>query len=64
MDVYKKVQFDVILENFILLFVFYDVIKFKAIENNIIFKKFLFWYLEIVSGYNLAKVALWKSSLC
>ena len=28
LDNYKKVQFDLFLENFIILFVFYDVIKF------------------------------------
>ena len=38
----KKVQFDLFLENFILLFVSYDVIKFKTKEDNRIFNKFIF----------------------
>ena len=33
MDNYKKFQFDLFLENFITLFVFYDVIKFWTIET-------------------------------
>ena len=41
-DNYKKFQFELFLENFILLFVSYDVIKFKTIENNGIFNKFIF----------------------
>ena len=41
-DNYKKFQFELFLENFILLFVSYDVIKFKTIENNRIFNKFIF----------------------
>ena len=41
-DNYKKFQFDLSLENFNLLFVLYDVIKVKTIENNSIFNKFIF----------------------
>ena len=41
-DNYKKFQFELFLENLILLFVSYDVIKFKTIENNGIFNKFIF----------------------
>ena len=41
-DDYKKFQFELFLENFILLFVSYDVIKFKTIENNGIINKFIF----------------------
>ena len=41
-DNYKKIQFELFLENFIILFVSYDVIKFKTIENNGIFNKFIF----------------------
>ena len=41
MDNYKKFQFNLFLEIFILLIVFYDVIKFKTIENYRIFKKFI-----------------------
>ena len=33
-DNYRKFQFKLFLENFILLFVSYDVIKFETIENN------------------------------
>ena len=36
-DTYKKFQFGLFLENFILLFISYDVIRFKTIENNGIF---------------------------
>ena len=38
-DNYKKFQFYLFLENCILLFVSYDVIKFETIENNRIFDK-------------------------
>ena len=38
----KKVQFDLFLENFILLFVSDNVIKFKTIEKYRILKKFIF----------------------
>ena len=40
-DNYKKFQFEQFLENFILLFVSYDVSKLKAIENNWILNTFL-----------------------
>ena len=40
-DNYKKFQFELFLEDYILLFVFYEVIKFKTIENIRIFKKFI-----------------------
>ena len=39
-------------------FVSYDVIKLNTIENNRIFNKFIFHYLNIISEHNLAKVAL------
>ena len=64
MDNYKKFQFDLSLEYSILFFVSYDVIKFKTIENNRIFNKFIFWYLKTISEHNLAQVALIQSSLC
>ena len=41
-DNYKKFQFELFSENFVLLFVSYDVIKFKTIENNRIFDKLKF----------------------
>ena len=34
MDNYKKFQFDLFSENFIILFISHDVIKFRTIENN------------------------------
>ena len=39
---YKMFQFELFLENFLLMFVSYDVIKLKTIENNGIFNKFIF----------------------
>ena len=57
-DNYKKFQFELILENFFLLFVSYDVIKFKTIESNGTFNKFIFQYLQIINEHNLAQVAL------
>ena len=54
-DDYKKFQFELFLENFILLFVSYDVIKFETIENNGIFDKFISWYLQITSQQKIAK---------
>ena len=41
-DNYKKFQSYLFLENSILLFISYDVIKFETIENNRIFEKFIF----------------------
>ena len=41
-DDFKKFQFDLLLEIFILSFISYDVIKFKTVENNGIFDKFIF----------------------
>ena len=41
-DNYKKFQFELFLENFILVFISYDVTKFKTIENNEIFDKVTF----------------------
>ena len=38
-DNYDKFQFDLSLENLILLFVSNDVIKFKTMENDRIFNK-------------------------
>ena len=61
-DNYKKLQFELSLENFILLFAFYGVIKFKTIENNRNFNKFIFSYLKIISEYNFAQVALIQCS--
>ena len=63
-DNYKKFQFELFLENFILLFVSYGVIKFKTIENDRIFNTFIFQYLKIINDHNLVKVALIQSSLC
>ena len=63
-DNYKKFQFELFLENFIVLFVSYDVIKFKTIESNRIFNKFVFQYLKIISEHNFAQVALIQSSSC
>ena len=41
-DNYKKFQFYLLLEKLILLFVFYEVIKFKTMENITILNKILF----------------------
>ena len=43
MNNYKSFDFIYLsLENYILLFVFYDVIKFETIENKRIFDKFIY----------------------
>ena len=63
-DNYKKFQFELFLENFILLFVSYDVIKFKTIEKNGILNKFISKYLQIIIEHNLSQVALIQCSLC
>ena len=63
-DNYKKFQFELFLEDYILLFVSYDVIKFETIENNRIFNEFIFQYLNIICKYNLVQVASIQSSLC
>ena len=43
MNNYKSFDFIYLsLENYILLFVFYDVIKFETIENKRVFDKFIY----------------------
>ena len=59
-----KFQFYLFLENCILLFVFYDAIKFETIENNKTFDKFIFQYLKIIREQKLTKIALMSHSLC
>ena len=48
-DNYKKFRFYLFLENCILSFVTYDVIRFETIENNIIFDKFISLYMKIIN---------------
>ena len=65
MNNYKSFDFIYLsLENYILLFVFYDVIKFEIIENNRILEKLIFYYLKNISEQKLTKIALMSHSLC
>ena len=48
LDNYKKFQFDLFLENHILLFVLYDVIEFETIKNNRISYKLILSYRKMI----------------
>ena len=65
MDNYKKFRFDLALEHRVLLFAYYNLIKFEAIKNDRIYNEFISYHLKLISEKKqLSKIALMGRYLC